>query len=45
MTEARLEMTDELLAYVLDVASGRTQTNNEQHGYREIAIWKDGVTL
>jgi len=30
---------------VLDVASGRVLTNNEKHGYREIAIWKDGVTL
>lgn len=38
-------LTDELLAYVLDVASGRTMTNTEKHGYREIAIWKDGVTL
>ncbi|MES2523995.1 MAG: altronate dehydratase family protein [Gemmatimonadota bacterium] len=38
-------LTDELLAYVLDVASGRALTNNERHGYREIAIWKDGVTL
>ena len=39
------EMADELFAYVLDVASGRARTNNELHGYREIAIWKDGVTL
>lgn len=38
-------LTDELLQYVLDVASGRTLANNEKHGYREIAIWKDGVTL
>ena len=38
-------VTDELLAYVLEVASGRTLTNNERNGYREIAIWKDGVTL
>ncbi|HEY0930943.1 MAG TPA: altronate dehydratase family protein [Gemmatimonas sp.] len=38
-------LTDELLAYVLDVASGRVLTNNERHGYREIAIWKNGVTL
>jgi altronate hydrolase len=38
-------LTDALLAYVLDVASGRVLTNNEKHGYREIAIWKDGVTL
>ena len=38
-------LADELFAYVLDVASGSVRTNNEQHGYREIAIWKDGVTL
>ena len=38
-------LADELFAYVLDVASGNRRTNNEQHGYREIAIWKDGVTL
>jgi altronate hydrolase len=38
-------LADELLARVLDVASGRVLTNNEKHGYREIAIWKEGVTL
>jgi altronate hydrolase len=38
-------LTDQLFAYVLDVASGTKQTNNEKHGYREIAIWKEGVTL
>jgi len=38
-------LADELLALVLDVASGRQQANNERHGYREIAIWKGGVTL
>jgi altronate hydrolase len=38
-------LADQLFAYVLDVASGRTLTNNEKHGYREIAIWKEGVTL
>ena len=38
-------LADDLFSYVLDVASGRKKTNNEQHGYREIAIWKDGVTL
>jgi altronate hydrolase len=37
-------LADELFAFVLDVASGR-RTNNETHGYREIAIWKEGVTL
>ena len=39
------ELADGLFAYVLDVASGRRQTNNETQGYREIAIWKEGVTL
>jgi altronate hydrolase len=39
------ELADRLFAYVLDVASGRVRTNNERHGYREIAIWKEGVTL
>ncbi|HET9002372.1 MAG TPA: altronate dehydratase family protein [Gemmatimonadaceae bacterium] len=39
------QLTDELFAYVLAVASGRTRTNNERNGHREIAIWKEGVTL
>ena len=39
------ELADRLLAKILDVASGREQTNNERNGYREIAIWKEGVTL
>ena len=30
--------------YVLSVASGK-ETKNEQNGYREISIFKDGVTL
>ena len=34
----------ELLDFVISVASGR-QTNNEINDYREIAIWKNGVTL
>jgi altronate hydrolase len=38
------KLADELFARVLAVASGE-QTNNEKHGYREIAIWKEGVTL
>ncbi len=38
------DLTDELLAYILSVASGE-QTNNEKNGYREISIFKDGVTL
>lgn len=36
---------DELYAYVLKVASGEAVTKNEENGYREIAIFKDGVTL
>jgi altronate hydrolase len=38
------QLADKLLDYVIDIASGQ-RTKNEQHGYREIAIWKDGVTL
>ena len=36
--------TDALLSYILAVASGEP-TKNEQHGYKEISIFKDGVTL
>lgn len=36
---------DELLNLILDVASGRKLARNEEHDYREIAIWKEGVTL
>jgi altronate hydrolase len=39
------QLTDELWQQILDVASGRTQARNETRGHREIAIWKDGVTL
>ena len=39
------DLTQHLLDLILDVASGKTKTNNEKNGYREIAIWKDGVTL
>lgn len=38
------EAADELLGYVLDVASGK-QTKQEINGYRQIAVRKDGVTL
>lgn len=37
-------LTDELFEYILEVAEGR-QTKNEENGYREISIFKDGVTL
>jgi altronate hydrolase len=42
-TIAQLE--DDLFALILATASGERMTNNEKNGYREIAIWKEGVTL
>ncbi len=38
------ELTDELFEYVISVAGGR-KTKNEENGYEEISIFKDGVTL
>jgi altronate hydrolase len=38
-------LADELLSYLLAVASGREHTDNERNDVREIAIWKEGVTL
>lgn len=38
-------LTDDLFELILDVASGRKLARNEEQGYREIAIWKEGVTL
>lgn len=35
----------DLLAYIAEVASGRQQTQSEINDQREIAIWKNGVTL
>ncbi len=37
-------LTNELFEYILEVANGR-ETQNEIHGYREISIFKAGVTL
>lgn len=34
-----------LYGLILAVASGNVQTRNEKNGFREIAIFKDGVTL
>ncbi|WP_438448092.1 UxaA family hydrolase [Gorillibacterium sp. sgz5001074] len=39
------EVRDEFFQHVLDVASGVKQARNEENGYREISIFKDGVTL
>ncbi|MCQ2610063.1 MAG: UxaA family hydrolase [Lachnospiraceae bacterium] len=38
------KLSDELLQYVLDVASGK-KTKQEELAARDIAIFKDGVTL
>ena len=38
-------VTEVLLAFIVEVASGRTQTKAELNDQREIAIWKNGVTL
>lgn len=39
------ELARDAYLYLLDVASGRAKTCNERNGFREIAIFKDGVTL
>jgi len=39
------QLEEDLFGLILDVASGRKLASNEQQGYREIAIWKEGVTL
>ena len=44
-TSSMEELADKLFQLVLDVASGRTHTKAEINGFREISIWKDGVTL
>lgn len=38
------DLSDVLLDYIISVASGE-ETKNEKNGYREISIFKDGVTL
>jgi len=38
-------LADRFFPFVLDVASGRRRTRNEESGFREIAIFKDGVTV
>ena len=43
-TRSMAQLDVDLFALILAVASGEL-TNNEKHGYREIAIWKEGVTL
>lgn len=38
-------LADDLLALILRVASGEVKARNEVNDVREIAIWKEGVTL
>ena len=42
--ESMGNLTNSLLNYVIDVASGK-KTKNEENGFEEISIFKDGVTL
>ncbi len=39
------DLSDDLLDYVIKLASGETSACNERNGYEEIAVFKDGVTL
>ncbi|GMK44407.1 altronate hydrolase [Paenibacillus glycanilyticus] len=39
------ELQEELLHQIVELASGKRETNNERNGFREIAIFKDGVIL
>lgn len=39
------DLAEELFELVLKIASGEIATRNEENGYREIAIFKDGVIL
>jgi altronate hydrolase len=39
-----VQVASDLIAMVLETAGGRP-SRNEINGYREIAIWKEGVTL
>jgi altronate hydrolase len=43
--EDRDQLADQLLRQIVVRASGEQRTRNEEHGFREIAIFKDGVTL
>ena len=38
------DLTEELFEYVIEVANGK-KTKNEENGYEEISIFKDGVVM
>ena len=39
------QVTEDFFSYLLQVASGTIKTRNEEYGYREISIFRDGVIL
>ncbi len=39
------ELAETFFGQILDIASGRVLARNEEFGYQEIALFKDGVTL
>ncbi|GAA0365554.1 UxaA family hydrolase [Bacillus horti] len=39
------DVKQDFFNYLIQIASGEKKTNNEQYGFKEIAIFKDGVTL
>jgi altronate hydrolase len=45
LTENGDQVQTELLRLIAAVVSGDTKTRNEEQGYREIAIFKNGITL
>ncbi|HZJ82744.1 MAG TPA: altronate dehydratase family protein [Clostridia bacterium] len=43
--ETMEDVAEEFFRYITDLASGKRTTRNEERDFREIAIFKDGVTL
>ncbi|PZD96289.1 altronate dehydratase [Paenibacillus sambharensis] len=43
--ESMASLTESLWDYLISLASGEAQTHNETNGFKEIAIFKDGVIL
>lgn len=39
------DATEKLFDYIIALASGKVQTNNEKYSYKEISIFRDGVIL
>jgi altronate hydrolase len=45
LTENPEDVRAEILRLITDIVSGNKKTRNELNGYRDIAIFKNGVTL